>query len=116
MADVSTAAVVGGGLTAGIIGLIAGVNPEAAIGALFGALVYMTTTWELPIWQRTLFFVTSFFMGYLIAPSITGVEMWGVQPFAFPGPAAFLASLMVVTISLAALKAKTIATSAGEEP
>lgn len=106
MAEPHTTSIVAAGVSAGFLGSLASVNPEAAVGALFGALIYFTTTRELPVWKRTLFFITSFCMGYLFAPALGELEMWGVRPFGLPGPAAFLASLMVVTVSLAALRAR----------
>lgn len=96
--------VVAGALGVGVAGLMAGINGEAAVGALFGALLYFTTTRELPVWQRALFFLTSFVMGYLFSPALVEAEFWGMRPFAFPGPAAFGAAVLVVTVSLAAIK------------
>ncbi|MDP2244029.1 putative holin [Pseudomonas sp.] len=105
MAEPSTAAIVAAGaLGAGFAGMLAGINAEAAVGALFGALLYFSTTKEMPVLQRTLFFLTSFVMGYLFSPAVGEFELWGMRPFAFPGPAAFGASLLVVTVSLAAIR------------
>jgi len=105
MAEPSTTTIVAAGAGGAVFaGLLSGINAEAAVGALFGALIYFTTTRELPVWQRTLFFLTSFVMGYLLAPAVGEFELWGMHPFAFPGPAAFGASLLVVTVSLAAIR------------
>jgi hypothetical protein len=107
---VAGAAVAGAGVAvagaagAGFAGYMAGVDVWAATGALLGALIYFTTTHELPIWQRVLFFIVSFVMGYMFAPGLVEAEFWGVRPFRFPGPAAFGASVLVVTVSLAAIK------------
>ena len=95
---------VAGAAGAGFAGYMAGVNAEAAVGALLGALIYFTTTRELPVWQRALFLIISFVMGYMFAPGLVEAEFWGVRPFRFPGPAAFGASVLVVTVSLAAIK------------
>ena len=97
-------AVVVGVTGAGLAGYLATLNGEAAIGALLGALLYFTTTRELPVWQRALFFVVSFVMGYLFAPGLVDAEFWGVRPFRLAGPAAFAASVLVVTVALAAIK------------
>jgi hypothetical protein len=114
MAEPSTTSiVVVGAVGAGFAGMLAGINAEAAVGALFGALIYFTTTRELPVWQRTLFFLTSFVMGYLLSPAVGEFELWGMRPFAFPGPAAFGASLLVVTISLAAIRRGGLGSAGG---
>lgn len=97
---------VAGTFTAGLLGMLAGLNGEAATGALFGSLIYFTTTHELNLTKRVLFFITSFVMGYLFSPAIVDFEAFGIRPFAFPGPAAFGASLLVVSISLAAIRAR----------
>lgn len=99
----TTSIVAAGAFGAGIAGILAGINAEAAVGALFGALIYFTTTNELPVWKRTLFFLTSFVMGYLLSPALGDFEFWGMHPFAFPGPAAFGGALLVVTVSLSAI-------------
>lgn len=100
--------VVAGALGVGLAGILAGINGEAATGALFGALLYFTTTREMPIWQRTMFFITSFVMGYLFAPAIGEAEFWGIRPFTHSGPAAFGSALLVVTVSLAAIRRRGI--------
>lgn len=104
MAEPSSTAAIAGALGAGVVGFLAGVNGEAAVGALFGSLIYFTTTRELPVWQRTLFFLASFVMGYLAAPAVVEAEFWGMRPFAFPGLAAFGSALLIVTVSLAAIR------------
>lgn len=96
----TTAAVVAGGAGAGVAGFLAGFDIMAAVGALFGALIFSTTTQEFPNWQRVLFLIASFVMGYVIAPGIREVDVYGYRPFQFSGIAAFVAALLVVTISL----------------
>ncbi|SDJ60735.1 putative holin [Pseudomonas indica] len=105
--------VVAGAVGVGMAGVLSGVNGEAAVGALFGALIYFTTTAELPLLRRVFFFVASFVMGYMFAPAIGEIEVMGARPFAFPGPAAFGASLLVVTISLAAINRRGLADGKG---
>lgn len=97
-------AVVAGAAGAGVAGIMAGLNVEAAVGALMGALVYFTATRELPVWQRTVFCLVSFVMGYLFSPAIGELEIMNIRPFNFPGPAAFAASCLVVGIALAAIR------------
>ncbi|WAB92494.1 putative holin [Pseudomonas citronellolis] len=96
----TTAAVVAGAAGVGFAGYLAGFDAWAAVGALFGALIYSTTTQEFPTWQRLLFLVASFVMGYVIAPGIREVEVYGYRPFQYTGIAAFVAALLVVTLSL----------------
>lgn len=102
----STAAtvVVAGGAGAAVTGLLTGIDVLAVIGALAGALVFFTTTEEMPVWKRLVFLVVSFVMGYLFAPGMAELEMWGTRPFKYTGPAAFGASVLVVTVALAIIK------------
>lgn len=93
---------------AGITGVLAGVDPAAAVGALCGALVYFAQADELPIAKRLLFFMVSFVMGYLFSPLLARVriEWLGVGPMTLPGPAAFVAAALVVTVTLAAIRSR----------
>ncbi len=102
----STAAtvVVAGGAGAAVTGLLTGIDGLAVIGALAGALVFFTTTEELPVWKRFVFLLVSFVMGYLFAPGMAELELWGIRPFKYSGPAAFGASVLVVTVALAIIK------------
>lgn len=95
---------VAGAAGLGVAGFIAGINGEAATGALLGALIYFTTTRELGLLKRLVFFLVSFVMGYLFAPAIVEFEAWGMRPFAYAAPAGFTAALLVVTISLGLIK------------
>jgi len=97
-----SSAVLFGVLGEHLAALIAPINGEAALGALCGALVYFTTTQNLPMWNRLAFFLTSAVMGYLCAPAIT--EFHGIHPFAYPGPAGFAGAGLVVTLMLAAIR------------
>lgn len=103
-ASTTASVVVAGAAGAGFAGLLAGIDPLAAIGALAGALLFFTTTEELPIWKRVLFLAVSFVMGYLFAPALVDVEVYGIRPFKYSGPAAFGAAVLVVTVALAAIK------------
>lgn len=95
--------VVAGAAGAGLAGALAAIDGDAAVGALLGALVYFTTTRELPIWQRCLFFLVSWVMGYKTAPALVEVTVWGIRPFGYSSVSAFAAALLVVTVSLAAI-------------
>lgn len=100
----STGALAVGIAGAGLAGLMAGVTHEAAIGSLCGALLFFTTTQELPIWRRLMFLVISFVMGILFAPALAKAELFGFGPINLPGPAAFISSALVITVTLAAIR------------
>ena len=103
-ASTTASVVVAGAAGAGFAGLLTGVDMLAAIGALAGALVFFTTTEELPVWKRVVFLLVSFVMGYLFAPALVDFEVWGIRPFKYSGPAAFGAAVLVVTVALAAIR------------
>lgn len=103
-ASTTASVVVLGAAGAGVSGLLTGIDMLAAIGAFAGALVFFTTTEELPVWKRAVFFLVSFVMGYLFSPALVDFEVWGIRPFKYPGPAAFGAAVLVVTVALAAIK------------
>jgi len=103
-ASTTASVVVAGAAGAGFGGLIAGVDSFACIGALAGEIVFFMTTEELPLWKRLVFFVVSAVMGYLIAPALADLELWGIRPFRYSGPAAFGSAALVVTIALGAIK------------
>lgn len=100
----STGVVVAGAFGAGLAGMLAGINTEAAVGALCGAMVYFATTQELPVVRRLTFLLVSFVMGYLGAPALAKAEVMGIGPIEFPGPAAFICSALVITVTLAAIR------------
>jgi hypothetical protein len=103
-ASTAASVVVAGAAGAGFAGLLTGIDTLAAIGALAGALVFFTTTEEMPVWKRMVFLLVSFVMGYLFAPALVDFEVWGIRPFKYSGPAAFGASVLVVSVALAAIK------------
>lgn len=103
-ASTTASVVVAGAAGAGFAGLLAGIDAYAAVGALLGALVFFTTTEELPVWKRLVFLTVSFVMGYLFAPALGDFELYGIRPFKYSGPAAFGAAVLVVTVSLAAIR------------
>lgn len=113
----STTLAVAGLLGAGFAGFLAGVNAEAAVGSLCGALIFFVAAKEHPVAWRMVLFMVSFVMGYLFAPllSATKLNAWGVEfgPLNLPGPAAFIASAFVVTVTLVALKSRGRAQPAG---
>ncbi|WP_394542929.1 putative holin [Azorhizophilus paspali] len=111
MAEPSTAGVV----VAGVIGAGLMINGEAAVGALCGGCVYFIAHAELSIPSRIALSLVSVVMGYMAAPMLAGMTVFGVGPIDLPGPAAFVASSSVVTATLAAIKARRAAvTNKGE--
>lgn len=109
----STSLAVAGGVGAGLAGFLAGINGEAAVGALCGSLLYFAVTQELPLPRRMMFFAISFVMGYLFAPAMAKAQLFGIGPIDLPGPAAFIASALVVTVTLAAIRQRSKATATG---
>lgn len=103
-ASTAASVVVAGTAGAVLPGVLTGIDTLAAIGALAGALVFYTTTETMPVWKRMVFLMVSFVMGYLFAPALVDFELWGIRPFKYSGPAAFGASVLVVTVALAAIK------------
>jgi len=100
----STGALAVGIAGAGVAGVMAGVTHEAMVGSLCGALLFFTTTKELPIIRRLMFLVISFVMGILFAPLLAKAEFFGFGPIDLAGPSAFISSAMVITVTLAAIK------------
>lgn len=90
--------------SAAMAGMLAGVDGNALTGALCGSLIFFMARHEIEIWKRLVYFIISLVMGYLFSPGLTEFEVWGFRPFVYSGPAAFGASLMVVTLSHAALR------------
>jgi hypothetical protein len=105
--------VVAGALGVSAAGLLSGIDGNAATGALCGAMVFFLASRELPLIERALYFLISLIMGYLFSPGLTELELWGIRPFVYSGPAAFGAALMVVTLSLAALRRRGQADAGG---
>lgn len=102
MAEPSTTGIV----VAGAIGAGLMINGEAAIGALCGGVVYFVANAELSILSRVTLSLVSVIVGYMFAPVVSGMTVFGVGPIDLPGPAAFIASSGVITAALAAIKAK----------
>ncbi|EQM66101.1 putative holin [Pseudomonas tohonis] len=103
MGEPTASAVVAGAAGVGLAGVMAGVDAAAAVGALFGALIYTTRTPEYPTWQRLLYLVISFGMGYIAAPALRELVVMGIRPFQYTGLGAFVSALLCITLSLWAL-------------
>lgn len=102
----STSVVVAGAVGAGLTGALASVNADAAVGSLCGALIYFIVAKELPPATRLVCFLISFVMGYLFAPALAKAQILGIGPIEFPGPAAFIAAALVVTVTMAAIRSR----------
>lgn len=100
---------------AGFAGFLSGLDGGALIGALCGSLLYFSTTRELPLPNRMTFFLISFVIGYMAAPALANAEMFGIGPIEIPGLAAFFASALVVTATLAAIRSRTVMTGRGTD-
>ncbi|MCY1340605.1 putative phage holin [compost metagenome] len=107
MAEPSTSTVAVAMASGVSLGAMSAINPEAAVGALCGSLLYFSFAREVPMAWRLIYFLISFVMGYLCAPAMAQAELFGFGPIDFPGPAAFIASALVVTITLAAMRGKS---------
>lgn len=104
----SDPATVAGGVVAGAAGLslasfLAVVDGNALAAAVCGALVFVMTRRDLDVLTRAVFFFVSVVMGYLFSPALTDLELWGIRPFAYSGPAAFVAAALSVTLIVAAI-------------
>lgn len=106
--------VVAGALGVSAAGLLSGIDGNAATGAMCGAVLFFLASREFGLAERLLYFVISLIMGYLFSPGLTEFEVWGFRPFVYSGPAAFGASLMVVTLSHIALKWRGRADAGGQ--
>ena len=73
--------VVAGGLLASIAGAgwFAGIDGNAATGALCGSLIFFMARHEIEIWKRLVYFIISLVMGYLFSPGLTEFEVWGFK-------------------------------------
>lgn len=106
-------ALCGAGVTICLGSILAGADGNAATGALCGALVFVIARPDLKVVPRVLLFFVSLVMGYLFSPALGELELWGMRPFAFPGPAAFASSAMVVGITMAWIKKREAPVSPG---
>lgn len=106
-------ALCGLGAMACLGGILAGADGNAATGALCGALVFVIARPDLKGVVRVLLFFVSLVMGYLFSPALGEMELWGMRPFAYPGPAAFAASATVVGIAMAWIRKREAPVSPG---
>lgn len=93
--------------------IMAGADGNAATGALAGSLVFVIARPDLPVFPRVVLFFVSLVMGYLFSPALGELELWGMRPLAYSGPAAFAASSLVVSITMAWIKKREAPASPG---
>lgn len=110
MAAESTAVVVGVA-GAGVVGMMAGFNPDAAVGAICGAVLFFMASQEHPMRSRLVLFLISLVMGYLFSPVVAAAKfsMFGVDvgPLELPAPAAFVSAAFVVSATLTTLRLRS---------
>ena len=80
---------------ASLASVISGVDGDALLCAVAGATLFTVSARELPGWRRALYLLISLLVGYIGA-----AEVVRITPIKSTGAAAFLLSLLVVTISL----------------
>lgn len=88
-------------LTAGV-GLAAlwpGIDGDALVGAFAGATLFVVSAKSLPTWQRVVYLLISVVAGYQ-----SGLEIVRWIPIRSTGVTAFVASAVVITITLAAIE------------
>lgn len=101
----SVAAVtVAGAAGAGLAGFLIGVDGNAVVGAVCGGLVFVMARPDLSLLARAILFLVSVNMGYQLSPAIGDLEVYGIRPFTYSGPAAFAAAAIVVTATMAAIR------------
>jgi len=103
-----TAAVAVGVAGASFVGIMAGFNPDAAVGAICGAVLFFMASQEHPMRSRLVLFLISLVMGYLFSPVVAAAQfnVFGVNvgPLELPAPAAFVSAAFVVSATLTALR------------
>lgn len=102
----STLVAAAAGAVATGVGFWAGFDGVVAVGSLCGALLYFISAKEMPMAPRMLYFVISWVMGYISAPAIARAEVMGIGPIEIPALAAFIGSALIVTVTLAAIRAR----------
>ncbi len=87
MAEPSTTAAAGtASLIAALLALLPGIDPDAAIGAFCGALLFFISgKQEFPLWIRLAYLPISFVIGYLGGPSLLGDYLEATAVSAFIG-------------------------------
>ncbi|MCY1277442.1 putative phage holin [compost metagenome] len=95
------ALVVGGTAATGLVAATAipGIDINAVICAMAGALFFVTYAPDLPAWKRAFYFVVSWIGGYYAAQEIVARE-WT----AYSGLPALLSSALVVTLLISVIE------------
>ncbi|TAA26576.1 putative holin [Pseudoxanthomonas winnipegensis] len=83
--------------------LMPSMDGNALVGAFAGATLFAVSAHARPLWERLAYLVVSMIGGYLASGELVG---WGLKS---SGLAAFFASAVIVTLTLAAIeRAKSI--------
>lgn len=80
---------------ASLASVFGGIDGDALLCAVAGATLFTVSARELPGWRRALYLLISVIVGYVGA-----AEVVRLTPIKSTGAAAFLLSLLVVTLSL----------------
>ncbi|GHD59879.1 putative holin [Jeongeupia chitinilytica] len=80
---------------AGLASMLAGVDDNALVCAAAGATLFTVSAKELPWWKRLIYLAISWSVGYFCA-----AEVVRLTPIKSTGAAAFLLSLLLVTVAL----------------
>lgn len=83
----------------GLAALLPGIDGNALIGAFAGATLFVVSAKALPVWQRMVYLLISVVAGYQAAPDVVH---W--LPIRSTGVAAFMASAVGITITLALIE------------
>nr|WP_225583560.1 putative holin [Pseudoxanthomonas sp. PXM02] len=83
----------------GLAALVPGIDGDALIGAFAGGTLFVVSTPSMPLWQRVIYFLISAIAGYMATPDLLA---W--IPFKSSGLAAFFASAVIVSVTLAVIE------------
>lgn len=95
-------------VSAAILTLLPGIDANAVIGALCGAvLFFVSTQQELPLWIRLVYLPISFVIGYLGGPAVLGEMVEASAVSAFIGAAITVTAGLRVIDGVRTLDLKT---------
>ncbi len=93
----STLALIAAGV--GLAALVPGIDGDALVGAFAGGTLFVVSTPSMPLWQRVIYFLVSAIAGYMATP-----DLLAVVPLKSSGLAAFFASAVIVSVTLAVIE------------
>lgn len=99
--SLSTLAMIAAGV--GLAAVLPGIDGNALVGAFAGGTLFVVSATSTPLWRRAVYLCISVIVGYQATS-----EMVRWLPIRSTGVAAFIASAVLVTLTLAAIeKCKT---------